>query len=103
MGWKTVPNYNVAKEHAEYFLGMGLTAEEVANEYHITREDADLFSYQSHMKAVNAIKEGRFKNEIVPVNVEEVYVENGNVKPKTGSWIQTKVHVQIPPSMRLQN
>lgn len=85
MGWKTVPNYHVAKEHAEYFLGMGLTAEEVAQDYHITREEADLFSYQSHQKAIAAIKAGRFKDEIVPIAVEEVTVENG--KRKTKSWV----------------
>lgn len=85
MGWKTVPNYNVARDHAEYFLGMGLTAEEVARDYNITREDADLFSYQSHQKAIAAITSGKFKNEIVPVNVEEVTVENG--KRKTRSWV----------------
>jgi acetyl-CoA acyltransferase len=85
MGWKTVPSYNVAKDHAEYFLGMGLTAEEVAQDYKITREDADLFSYQSHQKAIAAITSGKFKNEIVPINVEEVTVENG--KRKTRSWV----------------
>lgn len=85
MGWKTVPNYNVAKDHAEYFIGMGLTAEEVAIEYNITREDADLFSYQSHQKAVAAIHAGKFKGEIVPVTVEEVTVENG--KRKVKNWI----------------
>lgn len=85
MGWKTVPNYNVAKAHAEYFLGMGLTAEEVAQDYQITREDADLFSYQSHQKAINAITSGKFKKEIVPITVEEVTVENG--KRKTRSWV----------------
>jgi acetyl-CoA acyltransferase len=63
---------------------MGLTAEEVAKEYNITREDADLFSYQSHQKAVKAIKEGKFEKEIVPVMVEEVTVENG--KRKSKSW-----------------
>src|SRR6185436_18211411 len=72
VGWKTVPNYNVARDHADYFIGMGLTAEEVAKKYNITREDADLFSYQSHQKAVKAIKEGKFEKEIVPVMVEEV-------------------------------
>lgn len=85
MGWKTVPNYNVAKDHAEYFISMGLTAEEVALEYNISREDADLFSFQSHQKAIAAIKAGKFKAEIVPVTVEEVTVENG--KRKTKSWI----------------
>ncbi|MBA2406603.1 MAG: acetyl-CoA C-acyltransferase [Chitinophagales bacterium] len=85
MGWKTVPNYNVAKDHAEYFLGMGLTAEEVAKEYSISREDADEFSYHSHMKAINAINEGKFSGEVVPITVEEVTVEEG--KRKTKSWI----------------
>jgi acetyl-CoA acyltransferase len=83
VGYKTVPNYNVAKDHAEYFLGMGLTAEEVAKEYNITREDADLFSLQSHQKAVKAIADGKFKDEILPVTIEEVLVENGKRKSKT--------------------
>ena len=83
VGWKTVPNYNVAKDHADYFIGMGLTAEEVADKYHITREDADAFSLQSHQKAVAAIKEGKFKEEIVPINIEEVYVDGGKRKSKS--------------------
>lgn len=83
VGYKTVPNYNVAKDHAEYFLGMGLTAEEVAKEYSITREDADLFSLQSHQKAVKAIADGKFKDEILPITIEEVLVENGKRKSKT--------------------
>lgn len=83
VGYKTVPNYNVAKDHAEYFLGMGLTAEEVAKEYNITRDDADQFSLQSHQKAVKAISEGRFKVEILPIKIEEVLVENGKRKSKS--------------------
>src|SRR5205085_7812927 len=83
MGWKTAPNYHVAKDHAEYFLNMGLTAEEVATAYHINRTDSDEFSYQSHMKAIEAIREGRFKNQIVPITVEEVLVENGKRKSKS--------------------
>ncbi|MBS1659012.1 MAG: thiolase family protein [Bacteroidetes bacterium] len=83
VGYKTVPNYNVAKDHAEYFLGMGLTAEEVAKEYSITREDADLFSLQSHQKAVKAIADGKFKDEILPITIEEVLVENGKRKSKS--------------------
>lgn len=83
MGWKTVPNYNVAKDHAEYFLGMGLTAEEVAKEYNITREDSDLFSFDSHRKAVKSIGEEDSKDEIVPVTVEEVIVEYGRRKTKS--------------------
>ncbi|PJC57378.1 MAG: acetyl-CoA C-acyltransferase [Ignavibacteria bacterium CG_4_9_14_0_2_um_filter_37_13] len=75
-GWKLAPNYKIAKEHPEYYMGMGLTSEEVARDYKISRQDQDEFAYHSHMKAINAQKEGYFKEQIVPVEVEEVYVEN---------------------------
>jgi acetyl-CoA acyltransferase len=75
-GWKLAPNYNIAVENPQFYLGMGLTAEEIVKDYKISREDQDEFSYQSHMKAVNAIKNGYFKDEIVPVNVTEILVEN---------------------------
>ena len=81
-GWKLAPNYRFATEHPEYYLAMGLTAEEVARDYKISREDQDEFSYNSHMKAINAIRQGYFKDEIVPVEVEEVFVENGKKKSK---------------------
>ncbi len=81
-GWKLSPNYKFAAEHPEYYLGMGLTAEEVAKDYKISREAQDEFSYRSHMKAVNTIKNGFFKNEIVPVEVEEVYLDDGKKKSK---------------------
>lgn len=83
VGWKTVPNYQVAKEWPHYFLGMGHTAEKLAQQYNITREQADEFSYQSHAKALNAIKTGLFKDEIVPVKVEEVYYADGKKQSKT--------------------
>jgi len=79
-GWKLAPNYKIAKEHPEFYLGMGLTAEEVARDYKISREDQDGFAYYSHVKAINAQKEGYFKNQIVPIEIEEVYVENGKRK-----------------------
>ncbi len=82
VGWKTVPNYEVSKEHAEYYLGMGLTAEAVAKDFKISREDQDMFAFQSHQKAVKAIAEGKFKEEILPVEVEEVYLDE-NKKRKT--------------------
>ena len=82
VGWKTVPNYEVAKEHPDYYLGMGLTAEAVAKDYKISREDQDMFAFQSHQKAVKAIAEGKFKEEILPVEVEEVYLDE-NKKRKT--------------------
>lgn len=81
-GWKLAPNYNIAVEHPEFYLGMGLTAEEIVRDYKISREDQDEFSYHSHMKAVNAIKNGYFKNEIVPIEVKEIYVENNKKKEK---------------------
>lgn len=77
VGFKTVPNYSVANEHPDYFLSMGLTAEEVSLKYKVTREEQDEFSLQSHQRAVAAIEEGRFKDEIVPVSIEEVYFEDG--------------------------
>ena len=79
-GWKLSPNYKIARNHPDYYLSMGLTAEEVAHDYKITREIQDQFSYNSHMKAINAIEKGYFKNEIVPVEVEEVFLEKGKRK-----------------------
>jgi acetyl-CoA acyltransferase len=72
-GWRIVPNFEVTKEHSDYYWGMGLTAEAVAREYKISREDQDQFSLNSHLKAIKAIKEGKFKNEIVPFTVKENY------------------------------
>ena len=79
-GWKLSPNYKIASEHPEYYLSMGLTAEEVAKDYKISREEQDEFSYRSHIKAMNAIQNGYFKDEIVPVEVEETYFEDGKKK-----------------------
>ena len=70
-GWKTVPAYSIANEEPDYYLSMGLTAEAVAKEYNVSREDQDEFSYNSHMKAENAIKKGHFKTGILPINVEK--------------------------------
>ncbi len=82
-GWKLAPNYRVAKDHPEYYMGMGLTAEEVARDFNVSREDQDEFSYNSHMKALKAQEEGKFKDEIVPIEIERVYVENGKRKTDT--------------------
>lgn len=77
-GWRVVPNAKVAKEHADWYWGMGNTAEAVADQFKVSREDQDEFAVRSHEKALSAIKEGRFKDDIVPVNVTEVYLdENG--------------------------
>lgn len=82
VGYKTVPNYEVAKDHPEYYIGMGLTAENVAAKYGITREAADEFSFNSHQKAMAAINAGKFNADIVPVEVEEVYFEDGKKKTR---------------------
>src|SRR5882762_7647873 len=74
-GWKTVPAYSIAKDEHDYYLNMGLTAEAVAKEYNVSREDQDMFSYNSHQKAINAIKNGYFKNGILPVTIEEVALD----------------------------
>lgn len=83
-GWKTVPAYSIAKDEPDYYLSMGLTAEAVAKEYKVSREDQDEFSYNSHMKALNAIEKGYFKEGILPITVEQIYVdEKGKRKTKT--------------------
>ena len=82
-GWRIVPDSVLAKDHPSYYWGMGLTAEEVARRYKVNREDQDMFGYNSHKKAVAAIKEGKFKDDIVPLKVKEVYVdENGKRKER---------------------
>ncbi len=85
-GYKPVPDYEIVKKGKEdYYWGMGLTAEAVAKEYNISREDQDAFSYASHQKALNAIESGAFKEQIVPINIEETYLE-GNTK-KTRNYV----------------
>jgi acetyl-CoA acyltransferase len=80
MGYKTALNWKIAHSHPEYYLGMGLTAEELAKDYEIKREDADEFSYNSHQKAIAAITAGKFKDEIVPFTVSETYVNEEGKK-----------------------
>ena len=74
-GWRVVPNSKVSKAHADWYWGMGNTAEEVAYKYGVSREMQDEFAYHSHMKALNAIKTGRFDDDIVPITVNEVYLD----------------------------
>jgi len=83
-GWRIVPNYEISKQNADYYWGMGLTAEAVAKEYKVNREDQDEFAFHSHRKAIAAISEGRFKDDIVPIEVEEIFLdENEKRKIKT--------------------
>ncbi len=82
MGYKPALNWNIVSEHPEYMLSMGLTAEEIVRDYKITREDQDAFSVNSHKKALKAIEEGKFKSQIVPVEIEENYYEDGQKKTR---------------------
>lgn len=76
-GWRIVPNPKVGKENPDYYWGMGLTAEQVAKEYNVSREDQDEFAVKSHEKAMKAIEEGRFNDDIAPIEVEEVFLKDG--------------------------
>jgi len=89
MGYKSALNYTISKEHPDYYLNMGLTAEELAKEYSITREMSDEFSLNSHQKAINAIKKGFFKDEIVPIDVEETYINKEGKKESRNQTINT--------------
>jgi len=87
-GYKSALNYNISNTNPEYYLNMGLTAEKLALKYKITREESDVFSYNSHQKAIKAIEKNLFKDEILPIDVEEVGVVNG--KKTTSNWLVEK-------------
>jgi len=87
-GWRIVPNAKVAKAHHDYYWGMGLTAEAVAREFNVSREEQDQFGFDSHMKALKAIQSGRFQNEIVPIEVEEVFFDGKKKQTKSYTFTQ---------------
>jgi len=99
VGWKPVPNYKVASTNPDYYLSMGLTAEAVANEYNVSREDQDSFSLRSHHNAINAIKNGYFKDSILPITVEETYVDNKNKKQSRSYVVDTDEGPRADTSM----
>lgn len=88
-GWKTVPAYSIAKDEPDYYLSMGLTAEAVAKEYNVSREDQDAFAFGSHQKAINAIKNGYFKPGILPITVNEVSLDGKGKKQQKSYVIDT--------------
>ncbi|UIR56154.1 acetyl-CoA C-acyltransferase [Sphingobacterium sp. SRCM116780] len=85
-GWKIVPNPQVAKENPDWYWGMGLTAEAVAKDFNVSREDQDAFALKSHQKAIEAIKNGHLKDGIVPITVKENYLKDGK-KLETREYI----------------
>ena len=88
-GWKTVPAYSIVKDEPDYYLSMGLTAEAVATDFKVSREEQDEFSYHSHRKALNAINNGLFREGILPMHVEEVYLDEKSKKQKRSNIIDT--------------
>jgi len=86
-GWRIVPNYKVAQKNPDWYWGMGTTAEAIVKKYKISREDQDIFAFESNMKAVNAIESGFFDKDIISYDVNETYLdENENKKTRTSSF-----------------
>jgi acetyl-CoA acyltransferase len=88
-GWRIVPNPKVGKENPSWYWGMGLTAEAVAKQFGVSREDQDAFALHSHEKAIAAIKAGRFKDDIVPINVHQVYLDEYEKRQERSYTIDT--------------
>jgi acetyl-CoA acyltransferase len=89
MGFKTALNYAIAKDNPTYYTSMGLTAEEVSKQFKVTREEQDQFSVESHAKAAAAWQAGKFKDEVVPITVKEVFVDE-NMKKQTREFVVNK-------------
>ncbi|HVG12518.1 MAG TPA: acetyl-CoA C-acyltransferase [Flavisolibacter sp.] len=100
-GWKTVPAYSIAKDDPDYYLSMGLTAEAVAKEYGVTREAQDQFSYHSHRKALEAIANGNLKEGVLPITVEEVYLDERGKKQKRNYVVDTDEGPRADTSMEV--
>ncbi|MFN5147266.1 MAG: acetyl-CoA C-acyltransferase [Bacteroidota bacterium] len=88
-GWKTAPAYSISSDQPDYYLNMGLTAEAVAKEYGVAREEQDEFSLQSHQKALAAIEKGYFKNGILPITVDEIYLDQKQKRQKRSFVVDT--------------
>ncbi len=88
-GWKTVPSYEIASTEPDYYLNMGLTAEAVAKDFHVSRADQDAFSLRSHQKALVAIEQGHFRSGILPIPVEEIYLDEKGKKQKRQFVVDT--------------
>ena len=98
-GWKTVPAYSIAKDEPDFYLSMGLTAEAVANEYSVTREDQDAFAMTSHQKAKQAIDNGHFKKGILPIEITETYLNENNKKATRNFTVDTDEGVRADTTL----
>lgn len=88
-GWRIVPNPKVGKENPTWYWGMGLTAEAVANQFNVSREEQDLFALKSHEKAIQAIKDGKFKEDIVPIEVEHIFLDENEKRQVKNYTVDT--------------
>jgi len=103
-GYKTVPDYGIAKQGKEdYYWGMGLTAEQVADQYKVSRDDQDEFALNSHLKAVNAISNGKFKSQIVPIKVEETFIDQHGKKSSREYVVDTDEGPRKDTNLKLLN
>ncbi len=98
-GWKVVPNYEVSRKNPDWYWNMGLTAEEVAKEYKVSRTDQDHFAFNSHQKALAAIRRGAFRGQIVPVPVSEVYLDENSKRQVRESTFDTDESPRADTSM----
>lgn len=98
-GWKTVPAYSIAKDEPDFYLSMGLTAEAVANEYNVSREDQDAFAMASHQKAKQAIDNGHFKKGILPIEITETYINENNKKATRNYTVDTDEGVRADTTL----
>lgn len=98
-GWKTVPSFNIASDEPDYYINMGLTAEAVAKEFQVSREAQDAFALSSHQKALQAINQGYFKEGILPITVNEVYVDEKGKKQQRSFVVDTDEGVRADTSL----
>jgi acetyl-CoA acyltransferase len=98
-GWKTVPSFNIASDEPDYYINMGLTAEAVAKQFNVSREAQDEFSLSSHQKALHAIQNGHFKDGIVPITVNEVYLDEKGKRQKRSFVVDTDEGVRADTSI----
>jgi acetyl-CoA acyltransferase len=98
-GWKTSPSFNIANEMPDLYLNMGLTAEAVAQQYKVSREDQDAFAFSSHQKAMHAIQQGYFEEGILPISVKETYLDENHQKQERSFVVDTDDGVRLDTSI----
>ena len=98
-GWKTVPSFEIVSEEPDFYLNMGLTAEAVAKDYKVSREEQDAFALSSHQKALNAIQQGYFKEGILPITVDEVFLDDKGKKQKRSFVVDTDEGVRADTNL----